>query len=312
MKNILPLFFILLMISCKSKDETAEAGETKTISTYEAVNKVVGIGKIEPESGIGYLASDQGGIVQQIFKKEGDHFEKGDPILELRQSDAQLHIAQIRARINTGTQQVEADRIRIKEIESQLQNKNNTLQTSRDLSRSGAETRQAVDDLINEKEVLEVQLESAKKTVNLSQSRLNELQSELKSAQNSLNILTIRAPEAGTILAMDPREGGAVQALQNFAEYTADEPWVVHGEIDEMFANRVQVGQTAEIHLMGNAEVLATGTVVYLSQRLENKSLFMEMPGEAQDRRVRRFKVRIENPDNLLLNTKVECEIKIK
>lgn len=313
MKKIAVILSVFVLAACSTKKSQKEENNPDlTLSLPTEVDRVVGIGKIEPKSGIQSLASGVGGIVQTVNKETGDSVKKGDIILILQQTDAGLKIGQLQSKIATARQQIQVDETKVKEIETQLRDKKNTLTVSRELSKTGAETQQNVTTLITDKEVLETQLENSKKLVELSKARLGEAQSDLKTAQNNLNILTIKAPHDGVLLSMDAQVGGAVQPLQEFAQYAIKEPLVVHGEVDELFANRIALGQTARIKFIGRGETIATGKIIYLAHELSNKSLFTDMPGEAQDRRVRRFKVQIDQPGDLLLNNKVECEILLK
>jgi len=154
-----------------------------------------------------------------------------------------------------------------------------------------------------------VQLNKSKQTVAVSKAQLRELRAQLKSAQNSLHQKTIKAPSDGILLSIDAKSGSAIQALESFATFAPEGKWVVHGEADEMFANRLKKGQRVRIHYIGNSSTITNGKIISLSPKLSNKSFFTDVPGEQQDRRVRRFKVLLDSADHLLINAKVECEI---
>lgn len=313
MKYFPLVLIIMLIVSCSSKNQSTEQSQAKdSLYVPTEINTVVGIGKVEPKSGIVDLASGVGGIVQSVNKQSGDTVEKGAVIITLKQNDDQLNVQKLRNQIATQRQQIQSDQIAVNQYKVQLQNKKQNLTTSKKLAQTGAETKENVASLQTEKAVLRVQLAQSRKAVSIDQSKLNTLQTQLKSAENTLQEKTIKAPSDGVLLSMDAQVGGAIQSLASFASFAPKGPWVVHGEADEMFANRLEIGLGVSIHYIGNAHIITTGKIIYLSPDLSNKSIFTDVPGEQQDRRVRRFKVLLDSPDHLLINSKVECNIHLK
>jgi hypothetical protein len=58
-------------------------------------------------------------------------------------------------------------------------------------------------------------------------------------------------------------------------------------------------------------DTLSTGTVYFTYSFLKKKSLFTDQSGEKEDRRVRTVKILLDQPENLLLNARIECVIDI-
>lgn len=314
MKIFLVWAVLVLMTSCSSKQASQPATiASDTLSVPHDIDIVVGIGKIEPLDGVIQLAASTGGIVRTVYRHEGDTVSAGEAIFTLQSDDASLKISKIRAQIATEQQQVVANQTAIGQYEAQLKNKEANLESGKILAKSGAETQQNIADQSTDIEVIKNQIQQGKQAAVVSRARLNELQADLRLAESDLGALILRAPSAGTLLSLNASPGSAIQPLQAYADFAPNSPLVVHGEVDELFADRLALGQEASIHLLGDKQTIASGKIIYLSPQLNNKSLFTDMPGEAQDRRVRRFKVRIDPADRtLLLNTKVECEIHLK
>ncbi len=310
MKIFSILSFLLLLTACNSDEATAEnKSQQDSISAPQQVNIVVGIGKVEPIGGVVNLASNSGGIVASILKQAGDSLKAGDTIVALQQNDLALKVDEIQAKMQTQKEQIASNKVAVGQYKAQLEEKNKTLKVSQKLVQSGAETNENVSALKTDKKVLEVELNKSQKAVAVSQSQLNELQAQLKSAENKLQDQLIKAPSDGILLGIDTKKGEAIQPLESFATFAAEGPIVVHGEADELFANRLEIGQRVKVHYIGNPRTITTGKIIYLSPILSNKSLFTDVPGEQQDRRVRRFKVLLDSTNNLLINTKVECNI---
>ncbi len=313
-KNIIALAVLVLVTSCNSRQPSQPAAiASDSLSTPRDIEVIVGIGKVEPLDGVIQLAASSGGIVRTVLRHEGDTVSAGDAIFTLQSDDASLKISKIKAQIATEQQQIVANQTAIGQYEAQLNNKSANLEAGRRLAKSGAETQQNIASQATEIDVLNNQIEQGRQAAAVSRARLNELQADLRLAESDLGSLTIRTPSDGTLLSLDAQPGSAIQPLQAYADFAPKGPLVVHGEVDELFAQRLALGQEASIHLLGDKQAIASGRIIYLSPQLNNKSLFTDMPGEAQDRRVRRFKVRIDPSDRpLLLNTKVECEIHLK
>lgn len=313
MKPVSLLLLLAFLAACRPEQPPSGTGQAKdSLSVPADIGVVVGIGKVEPEGGIVELASEAGGIVQSVDCRVGDTLRQGDIIISLKSEDAALRVQQLKDQLATQGQQVEADQIAVGQYQAQLQHNAQTLATSKHLVKSGAETRQQVEALETDKKVLEVQLARSRKTVAVSRAKADELRSQLKTAENTLREKTVTAPSDGVLLSMDAKAGGAVQPLESFAAFAPAGPMVVQGEADEMFANRLTKSQKVSIRYIGNTRVITTGVITALSPQLSNKSLFTDVPGERQDRRVRRFKVLLDSTDHLLINTKVECNIYIQ
>ena len=226
-------------------------------------------------------------------------------LFQVKQFEAQ----QLKDQLATQNSVIESNKIDVGQYQAQLDEASTKLATTEKLAKSGAETAENVESQKTDKRVLEVKFQKSQKAVTLSQSQLNELQSELKSAEHSLDEKTVKAPSDGLLLSNDAKEGAAIQPLVSFATFAAKGPTVVQGEADEMFANRLNLGQRVDIHYIGDSTVVTTGKISFLSPLLTNKSLFADVPGELQDRRVRRFKVLLDDTNGLLINNKVECVI---
>lgn len=301
---------LIVISSCQSKDKENNA-RSPQVESITTVARVVGIGKVEPQNGIVNLASDVSGIIEEVNKLDGDSVRKGEIILVLKNREEQLKVAQIQQQMKAAQQTINANLTGIHENEIQLENKATQLARAQNLLKVGGETQENVQQLQTDQKVLQSQLQKSKAIVSESRANLDELKSQLAIARQDLDSRIIRAPSDGMILNMNVRKGEALTALSTFATLAPDEPMVVHGEADEMFANQLKPGQSVTIYNIGDNARITTGKIISLSYSLSNKSLFSDEPGEQQDRRVRRFKVLLDSTSKLLINTKVSCDIAI-
>ena len=310
MKQHVCLLLLLSILSSCGNDAKNKA-TTGKLKNAETVNQVVGIGKIEPESDIIQLSSPVNGIVQEIMKKENDSVLAGESILELDHQLEDAKVDQLSSQVNTQADQIEADEAGIEEFAAKYNNSVSEVQRLRQLLAKGAETQQAVDDATTNLKSFQSNLKRLQSGVAVSKSRLSETRAGLQLAQVERDQKIIKSPVTGKILEISILIGGAVDTRQSFAQISPACKIIAVCEIDEMYADKVSVGQKAWIRNVGSLDTLSVGTVYFASSFLKKKSLFTDQAGEKEDRRVRAIKIMLDHPDKLLLNARVECVIDI-
>jgi multidrug resistance efflux pump len=315
-RNIsIPVILISMICSCNgNKEKGSDMMKMNSFSTDSLINQVteiVGIGKIEPESQILSLASGRSGIITAVLKSDGDRVKKGEAIVRLDPEVELGNIDLIKARIKTQESQIEVDQYSVKEAEARLANKIRLLESSRLLLENGAETSQNLYDLETEVTVLEADLLRDSANLTISKLKLSELKTELRLSQIELDWRTLTAPADGIILDIKVTPGNSINQFAEFCEFAPDGRIVARCEVDEMFAGRIRTGQEARITLVGRSDVIATGKVIRAAPFLKRKSLFSELPGDREDRRVREVWILLDDNKNLLFNLQVECIILI-
>jgi hypothetical protein len=110
-------------------------------------------------------------------------------------------------------------------------------------------------------------------------------------------------------LELDVLVGSSITAQQAIGQISPQGRTIAICEIDELYAEKVAVGQKAWIRHVGTTDTISTGTVYFTSSFLKKKSLFTDQSGEKEDRRVRTIKMMLDHPDQLLLNERVECVV---
>lgn len=310
------LTVLLVTLSCNNENEanTTELRNVDITSNAEpiGISHVVGLGKIEPETKILSLASASSGIITGILKNNGDRVKEGETIIVLDSETETTNLQLIRDRIRTQENQVEFDKQSVREAEFRLENKTKLAESSRRLLERGAETGQNLYDIETDVRILETGLLKAKAGLAISESRLNELRTEFRKAQTELNRRNLTAPADGIVLNVTVTAGSSISQYSEFCEFAPEGKKIARCEIDEMFADRISEGQSAEISLVGNREIIATGQVIRAAPYLKRKSLFSELPGDMEDRRVREIWILLNDDNSLLFNMQVECKIIIR
>lgn len=300
---------ILSLTACNSKSsDKSDADNAK--QTFE-IHQVIGVGKIIPESDIVQLSSSVNGIVSKIHKKENDSVSIGSVILELDHQLEDAKISQLNNQIATQTVQIKVDEANVDEIKTKIANAKVQLQRLENLLQKGAETQQTVDDAATDVKVLNSNLNRLEANVQVSKSKLQETRAALNTAILERDQKIIKSPVNGRLLELTVLIGGSVSTQESLAQISPEGKVIAICEIDESNANKIAIGQKGWIRNVGSRDTLTTGIVYVAFSFLRKKSLFTDQSGEKEDRRVRTIKMQLDNPETLLLNSRVECVIDV-
>lgn len=298
---IATLLLLLLLAACGKKQQETTPVETKSVSI------AVGIGKVIPRGGVSNLASPVAGIVREIAVASGTRVKQGDLLLAIDNTDASLALDEINSRLGTQQKSIQSAKLLKEQGLTRLQEKERLLNDARELLTVGAVTGESVRNLQNEYELEKQNLQKLQNDILLQESQLREIATQKNTRAQDLNQTLLRAPMDGIVLEVLSHKGEALNRYQTYALLAPDAPLVVSAEIDEMFSDRLQLGQRCEIQVVGSPQPAAQGKILSVSPDLKRKSLFADSGQDMQDRRVREVEISIENPGNLLIDTKVEC-----
>jgi multidrug resistance efflux pump len=231
--------------------------------------------------------------------------------LQLDDDAEQNKINELKVKIATQRTQIEITQSKVTEVIANLKNKKLLLDRAKQLITKGAETQQVYDNLATDLEVLEANLSAAKTQVQLANSELNELQAQLKTLYQEAGKKVFRAPFSGIILDRTVNQGESVSQFASYAEVAPQGKLIIRAEVDEMFSNSIKIGDTVEIVNIGSSNVMAKGQISSMAPYLKKKSLFSEKADDQEDRRVREIRISVADDKNLVINAKIECNIKL-
>ena len=306
---LLTLVFTLLLINCTNKktDESI-AATNKPVQ----INQVVGIGRIEPENQLIQLSAEVAGIVHKVYKNENDSVQAGNLIFELKHSVEDANINQLKEAVAVQNAQIKTDEKAVKESQVRFNNANINVQRLQNLLAKGAETRQVVENATTEMQSFQANIKKLKAEVEVSKLKWAESKTQVSTAEVQLQQKFIKAPISGILLELNIQPGNYINSSQIFGQLKPEGKTIAVCEIDELFADKIKIGQIAIIRNFGSSETLSTGKVYFTSSFLKKKSLFTDQSGEKEDRRVREIKILLNRPDNILLNSRIECVINTK
>lgn len=308
MKKIISSAFLasILLVSCGGNKDDVNI-------TPVDPEFVVGIGKVLPEGGIVNLSVTSPGKVVKIYKQLGDQVKEGDVLFDMEAVSEKLQVDQSKASLYSAEENIKALSIDINSAELKLAKLKKDYETSKRLLVNKAETPQKVfQDSIAYMEQ-KLTLDRQKQNFLAQKAALNEQRIALNTKQVAVNDKSFKALQDGILIRYDISVGTVLNANSVFGELAPLTDLVIEGELDELYANRLSLGQNVELNLVGQTDVIAKGKIDFVGSSLQNKSIIYETIGEASDRRVRRFTVKITEGANLLLiNQKVECKIHLK
>ncbi len=312
MKNYFLLFTVCLTLTmaCGSKKDQPPV-RADSLATLQP-NHVTAIGRIEPLEELTTLSTEVNGIVQKIHAPAGSEVKANDLILELKHDVEKAELQLAEAKLRTQQQEIVATQAAIGSAQVQMKNEKTTYERIRNIYDQGAETGQNLDNARTAYEARQKEIVRLEAATGSARSKLGELESDIQVKRAQLDQYLIRAPSDGTVLTMDVRPGSLLSPGTAIGDFAPAGPITALCEVDELFAQQVQTGMSADIRQQGTTRVLAKGKVIYAGPSLRKKSLFADEAGNLEDRRVREVRILLENGKDLLLNSRVECVIYLK
>lgn len=301
---------LLLMNSCNQKEKNKTESTAPAIDVAQ-IRNVAGFGRIEPLRDMIKLSSEVDGIVIKKVAQEGDTLAKGDTIIVLNHAEQKYKVEQMRAQVETQKLTIQSVKAQVNSAKTNYQNKKQYLKRLKNAYENQAESGQNVDNARLDYDQATSKLQELQDHLLSQQSRLRELEAELNQARVDLARRFICALCNGTILNMDINEGSYVKAYQSFGDFAPSGPLAVKAEVDELFAQKLKLGQKAIISLYAQQDTVGTGKIVYLAPALSKKSIFSDQPSDFEDRRVRKVTIALTTHKPVLIGSRVNAFINI-
>jgi len=226
LQKILPKYSIALAVVLAvtvgyllTRGNTVNVDASK-VNRSELVEAVYATGYIEAEN-VASLSAEISGKVRSIGALEGQKVRKGQVIIEFDIDQPRLAVGEARAAV----------------AEQAAISRDNALKLERNrrLFQEGAVSRQ--------------QLDEAERNSVQAVEMLNQRKLQLKSREDDLDKLTVRAPFDGTLTLQNVKAGDYVSANTQVATVTNTGAYLVTVEVDELDVPRLRVGLPAVIAL---------------------------------------------------------------
>ena len=307
-KIILPTLLLFALNSCGGKaDKEVKVDKYKV----DKIDKIIGIARIEPAAKISPLGAESAGKIAKIHVLEGVFVIKGTLLLTLDQSLDIAQMQQNEAKLLTRQQRIKSLEAKIEAIELKVSIADIERGRDRNLATAQAGTQKAAFDSESAYKNLKAELNIAKADLAEAKATLGEVETERNYSQKLLDKKNIYAPADGMVLSWDSKLGQAVSVGAKLGDFAPAGDLIATTEVDELFAMKVKKGQRVQINIQGTKEKLSSGTVVYCAPFLSKKSIFNDRADNLEDRRVREVRVRIDQPEAVLIGSRVECVINL-
>lgn len=239
--------------------------------------RVAGTGLVEPSSEVIDIGSALSGLVTSVQVRPGDRVERGQPLFLV---DARA----ARARLTEANAAISEANAAIVEAETAQRTAQQQLDLYAGLSDPAA---------VSRSEIIRVEgdADTAASRLELARARLVAAQARAASARTEVERLTVRAPIAGEILAVNIRPGEFVAtqgggSSQPFIQMGETNPLHVRVDIDENEAVRVAIGAPALVSPRGAAEIQVEATFVRAEPQVVPKRQLTNSAAERVDVRV--------------------------
>jgi len=291
--------------SCQSqKKEPVEHAASSVI-----IERVVGLGRIEPEQKMIDLASQTQGLIRGIFFQPGDTLSAGQTILALDNEIEQARVAQAAARLEVQRPAIRAAQAGLAAARIRTENAGRNLERVRNLFEQKAVTQEDYDNAESEYNALTEETKQLEAEVLRSERLLGQYQADLKLAEAEWKRTYLVAPADGQLLSRDVGVGSLISPEKPVGTFALESALVARCEIDELFAPKIRTEQRAYIRAEGMTDTLATGIVSFAGPYLRRKSIFSDDVGVLEDRRVREVWIRLDSGESVLLGQRVECVV---
>jgi HlyD family secretion protein len=220
-----------------------------------------------------YVDAIDGGRVDRVLIEAGDLVERGQPMIELSNTNLALSVIQQESQLNQAISQLQQNEIALEQ--NKLANERALAEVDYGLARlkrsdsrregllargaESAEKRDVIaDELAYYQRLKPIQAQSNQRQAELRERLLPDIHRQLAILRGNLDVvhgkldsLIIRAPVSGRITAIDLKVGEHRDAGQRLAEVTPPTGMKLSADMDEFYLSRVRTGQTATIDLDG-------------------------------------------------------------
>jgi HlyD family secretion protein len=251
--------------------------------------------RVEPRETV-YIDAIDGGRVDRVLVEAGDRVQKGQPLIELSNTNLALSVIQQESQLNQAISQLQQNEINLEQnalaneraladVEYQLVRLERSAARRESLAAGGAVPKeqrdQVADELAYYRRLHPLQAASSKNQSALRDRLVPDIRRQLQNLRNNLDIvqgklagLIVRAPLEGVVTAIDLKVGEHRNPGQRLAEVTPEAGMKLVAGIDEYYLARVKPGQVATVEV---DDVDVNATVRRVSPQVRNGQFTVDL-----------------------------------
>jgi len=256
--------------------------------------------RVEPRETV-YIDAIDGGRIDRVLVEPGDRVQRGQPLIELSNTNLALSVIQQESQLNQAISQLQQNEINLEqsalsndralaEIEYHLVSLERSSQRREGLVASGGTSREQRDQITDElayyHRLHPIQSASSKRQSDLRDRLLPDIHRQLTNLRANLDVvqgklagLIVRAPVEGRVTAIDLKVGEHRNPGERLAEVTPDSGMKLAAGIDEFYLARVRTGQSAIVEVEGKP---AKVTVRRVSPQVRNGQFTIDLDFEGE------------------------------
>lgn len=268
--------------------------------------RVAGAGVVEPSSETVDIGTALSGLVTDLQVQPGDYVDKGQPLFTVDDRAARARLGETRAGIGEAQAAIREARAAIGEARNAEATAGRQLALYRNVSDAAAVSRAEVISAEGEASAARERRQLAEARLAAAQARLQTAQASTSSSQTELGRLTVRAPIAGEILAVNIRPGEYVQAgtqgggtTTSYIQMGQTRPMHIRIDIDENEISRVAMGEAAIVSPRGAAGRQVKAAFVRAEPLVVPKRSLTNTAAERVDVRVMQLIYQLPETDGL-------------
>jgi len=272
----------------------------KATGALANADRVAGAGLVEPASEIIDIGSALSGLITDVRVQPGDYVAKGQVLFLVDDRAA-------RARLQEANAAIGEARAAINEAETASTTASQQLELYREIDDPAA---------VSRSEVIRAEGEAsaAASRLQVAQARLAAARASASSARTELGRLTVRAPIAGEILAVNIRPGEFVATQGGgggapFIQMGETRPLHVRIDIDENEAVRINMGAPAIVSPRGAADQQVEAKFVRAEPQIVPKRQLTNSAAERVDVRVLQLIYALPESDTFRVGQQVDAYI---
>ncbi|MFV3326905.1 efflux RND transporter periplasmic adaptor subunit [Pseudomonas sp. NY15372] len=237
------------LLAWKTLPFGAQPVSTVAVTRADIESSVTALGTLQPRRYVD-VGAQASGQIRKLHVEVGETVRQGQLLVEIDPSTQQ-------ARLDAGRFSIDNLKAQLAEQRAQYQLASQQYKRQRDLAAAGA-TR--AEDL----QAAQAQLKVTQARIDMYQAQIRQAQASLRSDEAELGYTRIYAPMAGTVVAVDAREGQTLNAQQQtplILRIAKLSPMTVWAQVSEADIGKVQPGMTAYFTTLAGGKRRWTSTV---------------------------------------------------
>ena len=222
---------------------------TVQVSRGDIESSVTALGTLQPRRYVD-VGAQASGQIQKIHVEVGDVVKEGQLLVEIDPSTQ-------KARLDAGRFSIENLKAQLQEQRAQHELARQKYQRQQNLVAGGATREEDV-------QTARAELKATQARVDMFQAQIRQAEASLRSDQAELGYTRIYAPMAGTVVALDAREGQTLNAQQQtplILRIAKLSPMTVWAEVSEADIGHVKPGMTAYFTTLSGGQRRWSSTV---------------------------------------------------